>query len=174
MHGDSVSATAPELREHSAIGVHLALFWGCPPSPPLPRGRRPLTYQRRRSPPLRAGLWAPRSPALKAQAHVGAGRLTRKRLPYRPPLRECSPTLPSGQSLDPWSDRAVRSTISGLESWPIQSFPGALEPAHPPCPAALALFEVGRPEGVHVNIRRSPGGGGGGLACNPELILEFT
>lgn len=80
------------LGNNSVIGVHLTLFWGRTPlpNPPLPRGRHSLTYQGRCSPLLRAGFWTPRSPALKAQAHVGAGRLTRKRLPYRPPLRERS------------------------------------------------------------------------------------
>lgn len=120
---------------------------------PTPTSQRPAPahLQGRCSPPLRAGFWTPLSRS-KSASPRGGGAAHPEAAPIPPAPPGTQPMLPSGQALDPWSVRGVRSTISGLESWPIQSVPGARSPPIPPPPAPASL-EVGRPEGVHMGIQ---------------------
>lgn len=82
----------------------------------------------------------------KRQPTRGRGRPPGSGSPTARPYGNAAAT-PRSEVLDPRSARQVRPTLGGLEPWPIRSFRGAREPAHPPTHPARASIEVGRPEG---------------------------
>lgn len=123
----------------------------------------PLTYHGHCSP-AAAPLLTPASPALREQVHVGAGRLTRKRLSFCPPPRACSLRSLQGSLCSPAGPgpRSEGGILANLE------------------PSGSARARLPRLSGPHTIRPRGPHLRGEGpsiwgtLACHSELTEEFS